>query len=61
MLSLDTGRQAGILFVTQLRTFWLQQLKLLKLILMVKILDYLNFILMCVEKKCERVDGSLDG
>lgn len=58
MLSLDTGRQAGILFVTQLRTFWLQQLKL---ILMVKILDYLNFILMCVEKKCERVDGSLDG
>lgn len=60
MLSSDAGRQARILFATQLRTFWLQQLKLLKVILMVRILDYLNFILLCVEKKCQRVEGSLD-
>jgi len=33
MLSSDAGKQARILFVTQLTTFWLQQLKLLKLIL----------------------------
>lgn len=45
MLFSDAGREGRILFVTQLRTFWLQQLKLLKPNLMVMILDYLNFIL----------------
>lgn len=60
MLSSDAERQARILFVTQLRTFWLQELKLLKLILMVRILNYLNFILLFVEKKCQRVEGNFD-
>lgn len=60
MLSSDAERQARILFVTQLRTFWLQELKLLKLILMLRILNYLNFILLFVEKKCERVERNFD-
>lgn len=58
MLSSDVERQERILLVTQLRTFWLQELKLLKLILMVRILNYLNFILLFAEKKCQRVEGN---
>lgn len=60
MLSSDAGREARI-FVTQLRSFWLQQLKLLKVILIVRILDYLNFVLPCVKKECQGVEGNLYG